>query len=105
MKIFIKLVTILVSIYGIVSCTPKMMIDFWNGHYSLRNTAEKMRKQEEEFYAKETEEQKKLRKKNIDYCLNWINKKYPNPNFDYDLSNKKQTLYKSCMRERGSSIL
>ncbi|WP_131978662.1 hypothetical protein [Cricetibacter osteomyelitidis] len=63
MKIFIKLITSLVSIYGIVSCTPQMTIAFWNGYYSDENAVKNAEKKRKEFYAKETEEQKKLRKK------------------------------------------
>ena len=104
MKTFIKYGIILVNVCGIISCTPEMTAYFWNGHYSLHKTAEESRKKREEYYAKETLEQKELREKNSKSCLNWINESYPNPNFDYDLSHKKQELYKSCMKERGSPV-
>lgn len=104
MKIFIKLSIILISVCGIVSCTPKMTRDLWNGVYSQRAAVKEYDKKRDEFYAKETPEQKELRKKNTETCLSWINKKYPNPNFDYDLSHKKQLLYESCMKEKGTPV-
>ena len=104
MKIFINKGVILISLCGVVSCTPEMTAYFWNGYYSDKNAVEEYNKREKEYYAKETLEQKELREKNSKSCLNWINESYPNPNFDYDLSHKKQELYKSCMKERGSPV-
>ena len=104
MKIFINKGVILICVFGMLSCTIEMTEYFWNGHYSLHKTAEESRKKREEYYAKETLEQKELREKNSKSCLNWINESYPNTNFDYALSHKKQELYKSCMKERGSPV-
>ncbi|QPB43225.1 hypothetical protein [Rodentibacter haemolyticus] len=63
MKIFIKLFLLFISLLGIVSCTPRMMERLWNGYYSQQKAVEEYDKKRDAFYAKETIEQKELRKK------------------------------------------
>ncbi|WP_131978649.1 hypothetical protein [Cricetibacter osteomyelitidis] len=95
MKIFIKLFLLFISLLGIVSCTPRMMERLWNGYYSQQKAVEEYDKKQDAFYAKETIEQKELRKKNRQICFN-ISGAYS--------GNWDQIKYVDCMQERGSPI-
>ena len=101
---FINKGIILISVFGMLSCTPEMTAYFWNGHYSLQKTAEEIQKREEAFYAKETPEQQELRKRNQVICDELINKKYPAPRTIENGIYKRQSLYVECMKERGSPL-
>ncbi|HDR1023026.1 TPA: hypothetical protein QB352_002343 [Pasteurella multocida] len=69
MKIFIKNGIVILFLLGIVSCAPQMARNVWNGVYSDRAATEAYNKKRDEFYAKETSEQKELREKNTEICL------------------------------------
>ncbi|WP_386689706.1 hypothetical protein [Lonepinella sp. MS14437] len=70
MKMFIKIIPLVIAVFGITSCTPKMMEDFWNGHYSSKKRAEEYDRKEKAYYDKETPEEKELRKKIKQFAMN-----------------------------------
>ncbi|WP_131978665.1 hypothetical protein [Cricetibacter osteomyelitidis] len=72
MKIFIKLLVFFISLLGIVSCTPRMMERLWNGYYSQQKAVEEYDKKRDAFYAKETIEQKELRKKMKKFAIVYL---------------------------------
>ncbi|MGC6406974.1 hypothetical protein ACNO7K_11175 [Bisgaard Taxon 45] len=58
MKIFIKNGIVILFLLGIVSCTPQMTRNVWNGVYSDHAATEEYNRKRDEFYAKETSEKK-----------------------------------------------
>ena len=104
MKIFIKLSIILISVCGIISCTPKMTRDLWNGVYSEQAIVKEAQEKRDRYYSKETIEQKELRKRNQIFCGNLAKIKYPSVEVGSDNDYRKAYLYIDCMKSRGSPI-
>ena len=102
---FINKGVILISLCGIVSCTPEITAYFWNGHYSSKKRAEEYDREAKAYYDKENYEQRELRKKNQTTCREIAKKKYPNETiWEGDNGLKRDFLYKNCMRENGSPV-
>ncbi len=106
MQTHIKILLLMpVSLLLIAACTPQMTQDLWNGNYALSSAHRSAEKKRERYYAKETVEQKELRKKNYEYCSNLAylpknriyEKGWPN-----GYSNDRILI--ECMAERGSPL-
>lgn len=96
MQTLIKLMLFVFVMLGIVSCTPKMTRDFWNGVYSDRAAVEKRNQAELEYYSQDTLIQKKQREKNRESCLKLSG--------GLDGSEKKwdERLYFKCLEDKGT---
>ena len=84
----------------LISCS---VYDFWNGVYSDRAAVRSFEKKEAAFYAKETPQQKELRKKNNDIC--WELAGRPENRIQekgWPKGRTNQRLFCSCMKERGT---
>ncbi len=68
---------------------------FWNGYYSMQASTREYKKERDAYYAKETPEQKKLRKINEKICDD-VSGAYS--------GNWDQILYQECMKKRGSPV-
>ncbi len=64
-------------------------------NYGGMKSVKDLQKEANEFYSKETPEQRILRKKNIDFCNAFV-KKYEGL--------EKDLMYDNCMKERGSPM-
>ncbi|MGC6396526.1 hypothetical protein SAMN05421675_0027 [Pasteurella multocida] len=98
MKIFIQNGIVILFLLEIISCTPQMTRDFWNGVYSVRVVTEEYNRKRDAFYAKETSEQKELRKENTEICLTISGgKKESKKTWSEDI-------FLKCMEERESTV-
>ena len=104
METFIKQSITLVMVCGMVSCTPKMTRDLWNGVYSEQAIVKEAQEKRDRYYSKETIEQKELRKKNQILCENLAKIKYPSVEVDSDNAYRKAYLYTDCMEEKGTPV-
>ncbi len=105
MQIRIKEILLTSVFLFMTACTPQITQDLWNGNYATRAASKSFDKQSDAFYAKETMEQKRLRKKNQMDCLTLaeLPKNLVHEKGDVHGS-WNQKLYKECMNSRGTPV-
>ena len=84
----------------LISCS---VYDFWNGVYSGRAATRERERKEAAFYAKETPQQKELRKKNTKIC-DELAERPENRIYEKGWENgySNTRVFCSCMKERGT---
>ncbi len=102
---FKKNLLVSISLLMMAACTPQMTQDLWNGNYALSSAHRAAGKEREAYYAKETIEQKELRKKNHLFCSD-LTALPENRIYEKGWPNGKANgrLYFKCMGDRGSPI-
>lgn len=73
-----QLIVLLINLLILPSCTSSgsYLVRWWNGDIIPRSTVEEAAKAEAEYYESESDEKKKLRKKNEVYCNEYSEKIY-----------------------------
>lgn len=103
MKTFTKWI-VLFLLLDLVSCTPRMTRNLWNGVYSQSRTVKEWDDKSVGYYNGESQEKKQQRRSNTKFCIDLSNKIYPYVEFGTDAADKKISLFDSCMKERGTPV-
>lgn len=106
MKINNAILIFFLFLNGCSTYQGDFLVRFWDGYYSLQNSAKEYDRKEREFYANETLEKKLLRKNNHEKCLKLSDKLFLDKITKYKNNKEitKRTIYIQCMGVNNTFI-